>query len=70
LEAISPEKKVAWRANDTRNKHFLTQGEQRLNALNPQADPSNQRIYSFEVIDRDNHTLAGPESVSRSSSAR
>ena len=44
--------------NDTRNQHFVTQGEQRLNALNPQADPSNLRIYSFEVVDRENYILA------------
>ena len=44
--------------NDTRNQHFLTQGEQRLNALNPQADPSNLRIYSFTVVDRENYILA------------
>ena len=42
--------------NDTRNQHFVDQGEQRLNAMNPQADPDNQRIYSFEVVDRDNYT--------------
>jgi len=46
------------RANDTRNQHFLTQGEQRLNALNPKADPSNLRIYSFTVTDRENYILA------------
>jgi hypothetical protein len=45
-------------ANDTRNQHFLAQGEQRLNALNPEADESNQRIYSFKVLDRENYTLA------------
>jgi hypothetical protein len=43
--------------NNTRNQHFVTQGEQRLNALNPEADPRNQRIYSFEVVDRENHKL-------------
>jgi hypothetical protein len=48
----------AVQANDTRNQHFLTQGEQRLNALNPQADPSNQRIYSFKVVDRESYELA------------
>jgi hypothetical protein len=46
------------RANDTRNQHFLTRGEQRLNALNPQADPSNLRIYSFKIVDRENYALA------------
>jgi len=44
--------------NVTRNQHFLTQGEQRLNALNPKADSSNLRIYSFTVVDRENYTLA------------
>lgn len=45
------------RANDTRNQHFLTQGEQRLNALNPQADTRNLRIYSFKLVDRENYRL-------------
>jgi hypothetical protein len=44
-------------ANSTRNQHFVTQGEQRLNALNPNADPSNLRIYSFTVADRENYTI-------------
>ena len=44
--------------NDTRNQHFVSQGEQRLNALNPQADPRNMRIYSFTVVDREKYTLA------------
>ena len=43
--------------NDTRRQHFLTQGEQRLNALNPQADPKNLRIYSFKIVERENYTL-------------
>jgi hypothetical protein len=43
--------------NDTRNQHFVSQGEQRLNALNPEADSKKQRIYSFEVVDRENYTL-------------
>jgi hypothetical protein len=43
--------------NDTRNQHFVSQGEQRLNALNSEADPKKQRIYSFEVVDRENYTL-------------
>ena len=46
------------RANETRNQHFLTQGEQRLNALNLQANPSNMRIYSFTITDRENYILA------------
>ena len=45
-------------ANDTRHQHFVSQGEQRLNALNPQADPRNQRIYSFEVVNRESYSLA------------
>jgi hypothetical protein len=45
-------------ANDTRNQHFLTRVEQKLNAANPQADQSNQRIYAFSVADRESYTLA------------
>lgn len=44
--------------NETRNQHYLTRVEQKLNAMNPQARPDNQRIYSFEVIDRENYGLA------------
>lgn len=44
--------------NNTRNQHFLSQVEQRLNALNPQARADNQRIYSFEVVNRDEYIIA------------
>jgi hypothetical protein len=44
-------------SNDTRNQHFLPQVEQRLNASNPNAAPSKQRIYSFEVVDREAHSI-------------
>ena len=44
--------------NDTRNQHFLTRVEQKLNAMNPQADARKLRIYSFEVVNRENYTLA------------
>lgn len=44
--------------NDTRNQHFLTRVEQKLNAMNPRAGAPNLRIYSFEVVDRENYILA------------
>jgi hypothetical protein len=44
--------------NDTHNQHFLTRVEQKLNALNPQANIANMRIYCFDVVDRENYTLA------------
>ena len=44
--------------NNTRNQHFLTRVEQKLNAMNPQADARKLRIYSFEVVNRENYTLA------------
>lgn len=46
------------KANDTRNQHFLTRVEQKLNALNPYADGRNLRIYSFELVDRKNYAIA------------
>lgn len=45
-------------ANDTRNQHFLPRVEQKLNALNPDADARNLKIYSFLVADRDNYVLS------------
>ena len=33
--------------------------------MNPQADPKNQRIYSFEVIDRENYKLALESRIGR-----
>ena len=39
--------------NNTRNQHYLSQVEQRLNAINPNATPRNQRIFSFEVVNRE-----------------
>ncbi|SOE97679.1 hypothetical protein SAMN05414139_10829 [Burkholderia sp. D7] len=44
--------------NDTKNQHFVTQAEQRLNASNPDADDKNKRIYSFKLVDRENYGLA------------
>ena len=41
----------------TKNQHFVSQVEQRLNALNPGVRPENQRIYEFEVVDRDQHQV-------------
>jgi hypothetical protein len=45
-------------ANATRNQHYLTRVEQKLNAMNPQANARNLRIYSFKVVDREHYTLA------------
>lgn len=36
--------------NYTKNQHFLSQAEQRLNAINPAAKAKNQRIYSFDIF--------------------
>jgi hypothetical protein len=41
----------------TKNQHFVSQAEQRLNALNPSARPENQRIYEFKIVDRDKHKV-------------
>lgn len=41
----------------TRNQHFVPQVELRLNAINPSAREENQRIYSFNLIDRENHKV-------------
>lgn len=42
----------------TKNQHFVPQVEQRLNAINPQAENENQKIYSFSIRDRELHTVS------------
>lgn len=44
-------------ANETTQQHFVSQVEQRFNAINPQAKSNNQKIYSFEVINRESHEI-------------
>lgn len=44
--------------NVTRNQHFVPQVEQRLNAINPLADEENQRIYAFNVDDRETFSIS------------
>jgi hypothetical protein len=41
----------------TRNQHFVSQVEQRLSAINPGAKPAKQRIYEFEIVDREQHQV-------------
>lgn len=43
--------------NPTQNQHFVSQSEQRLNAVNPNAQPRKQKIYVFTIEDRNNPTL-------------
>jgi hypothetical protein len=43
--------------SETKNQHFISRVEQRLNACNPSATPANQRIYEFQIVDRDKHIL-------------
>jgi hypothetical protein len=47
--------------NSTRNQHYVSQAEQRLNAIDPQLPSRKQRIYRFEVGDRE-EILLRPES--------
>lgn len=41
--------------NVTRNHHFVAQVEQRLNSINPDISKKNQRIYSFNILERENY---------------
>jgi hypothetical protein len=45
-------------ANPTANQHFLSQVEQRFNTLNPNAEPQNQRIYSYTIVDPESFTVS------------
>ncbi len=44
-------------SNSTINQHFLSRAEQQLNALNPRAQSSHRRIYSFSLKDREAHQI-------------
>jgi hypothetical protein len=43
--------------NVTRNHHFIAQVEQRLNSIDPNMPKNKQRIYSFQIKDRENNIL-------------
>lgn len=43
--------------SDTRNQHYLPQVEQRLNSFNPGEQKKKQRIYSFNIIDREDYKI-------------
>lgn len=42
----------------TRNQHFVSQVEQRLNAVNPHAKKEDQKIYSFSLHDRESYSIS------------
>ncbi|WP_126424062.1 hypothetical protein [Asticcacaulis excentricus] len=45
------------RANTTRNQHFVSQIEQRLNTCTPDNRSGNFRIYSFRIVDREAYQI-------------
>lgn len=45
------------RGNETRNQHFVSQVEQRLNASNPNSTSGNFRIRSFRIADREAYRI-------------
>lgn len=51
--------------NDTRNQHFVSQVEQKLNAMNPSAQSGNHRIYSFRVASREPPRLIAEDKKGR-----
>lgn len=43
--------------NSTKNQHFISQTEQRLNSINPAAPDEKQKIYCFDIQDRENYCV-------------
>jgi hypothetical protein len=43
--------------DETKNQHFISQSEQRLNASNPKAKDVNKSIFEFHIADRENHVI-------------
>jgi hypothetical protein len=42
----------------TKNQHFVSQVEQKLNAINPLAEEENRRIFSFSLVDRESSSIS------------
>lgn len=49
--------------SNTKNQHFVSQWEQRLNAANPNAEAKNHRVSRSEPIDREQFNLKSPAEV-------
>ncbi|PKM44044.1 MAG: hypothetical protein CVV05_13085 [Gammaproteobacteria bacterium HGW-Gammaproteobacteria-1] len=43
--------------NETRNQHFVSRAEQKLNACNPSSTSGKFRIYSYQIVDRDAYKI-------------
>ena len=43
--------------NETRNQHFISQVEQKLNCINPSLPRDRRRIYKFKIDDREELTF-------------
>jgi hypothetical protein len=43
--------------NKTKNQHFVSQVEQRLNSFNPAAKKENQKIYTFNITNREEYAV-------------
>lgn len=39
--------------NSTKNQHYISQVEQKLNSINPEADRNKRRIFEYEIVDRE-----------------
>nr|EKV9818672.1 hypothetical protein [Acinetobacter baumannii] len=43
--------------NETRNQHFISQVEQKLNCIDPTLPRERRRIYKFKIDDREELTF-------------
>lgn len=43
--------------NKTRNQHYISQVEQKLNSIDPLVDRTKRRIFEFEILDREQHSF-------------
>lgn len=46
--------------NPTKNQHYISQAEQKLNAIDPSAPRDKREIYEFEIVRRDPPVLSPP----------
>jgi len=43
--------------NETKNQHYVSQVEQRLNTSTPNSPKESQKIYSFKILDRESYSI-------------
>jgi len=56
-------KEIKMKVNITKNQHYISRVEQKLNSCTPKAHPSYRKIYKFKIENRDNFEVSFVDEV-------